>query len=95
MFPSERTEISSGSLVVSEMVSAARPQKTGTVGSVTDLDKRKKLVTCAVFVSFPICAGMRRKRGTQLSPFKVPDSNSIFRLSVNEREDRKEVSVRA
>ncbi|XP_006781923.1 cilia- and flagella-associated protein 100 [Neolamprologus brichardi] len=32
----------------------------------------------------------RRKRGTQLSPFKVPDGNSIFLLRVNEREDRKE-----
>ncbi|XP_054872314.1 cilia- and flagella-associated protein 100 isoform X1 [Amphiprion ocellaris] len=34
-------------------------------------------------------AGMRKKR-TQLSPFKVPDSNSIFLLSVNERGDQKE-----
>ncbi|XP_051810143.1 cilia- and flagella-associated protein 100-like [Acanthochromis polyacanthus] len=34
-------------------------------------------------------AGIRKKR-TQLNPFKVPDSNSIFLLSVNERGDQKE-----
>uniref|UniRef100_A0A3Q4N7C2 DUF4200 domain-containing protein n=1 Tax=Neolamprologus brichardi TaxID=32507 RepID=A0A3Q4N7C2_NEOBR len=43
----------------------------------------------------PTCVGTRRKRGTQLSPFKVPDGNSIFLLRVNEREDRKEVCERA
>ncbi|XP_065325506.1 cilia- and flagella-associated protein 100 [Pelmatolapia mariae] len=37
-----------------------------------------------------VLARTRRKRGTQLSPFKVPDGNSIFLLCVNEREDRKE-----
>ncbi|XP_029367843.1 cilia- and flagella-associated protein 100 [Echeneis naucrates] len=32
----------------------------------------------------------RRKRETRQSPFKVPDSNSIFVLSVNEKERQKE-----
>ncbi|KAG7518983.1 hypothetical protein JOB18_048619 [Solea senegalensis] len=32
----------------------------------------------------------RRKKGTHQSPFKVPDSNSIFLLSVNEKEEQKE-----
>uniref|UniRef100_A0A665X4L1 DUF4200 domain-containing protein n=1 Tax=Echeneis naucrates TaxID=173247 RepID=A0A665X4L1_ECHNA len=35
----------------------------------------------------------RRKRETRQSPFKVPDSNSIFVLSVNEKERQKEVGV--
>eukprot|EP00064_Thunnus_orientalis_P004262 superscaffoldBa00000384_g4273 len=33
---------------------------------------------------------MRRRRETRQSPFKVPDDNSIFLLSVNEKGDRKE-----
>ncbi|XP_037635401.1 cilia- and flagella-associated protein 100 [Sebastes umbrosus] len=33
---------------------------------------------------------MRRRREIRPSPFKVPDGNSIFLLSVNEREERKE-----
>ncbi|XP_038555253.1 cilia- and flagella-associated protein 100-like [Micropterus salmoides] len=33
---------------------------------------------------------LRRRRETRQSPFKVPDSNSIFLLSINERGDRKE-----
>ncbi|XP_008288494.1 cilia- and flagella-associated protein 100 [Stegastes partitus] len=37
------------------------------------------------------CTSQRtRRRRTHQSPFKVPDSNSIFLLSVNEREDQKE-----
>ncbi|XP_069388060.1 cilia- and flagella-associated protein 100 isoform X2 [Paralichthys olivaceus] len=33
---------------------------------------------------------MRRRRETRPSPFKVPDDNSIFLLSANEKEDQKE-----
>ncbi|XP_059202508.1 cilia- and flagella-associated protein 100 [Centropristis striata] len=33
---------------------------------------------------------MRRRRKTPLSPFKVPDNNSLFLLSVNEKRDKKE-----
>lgn len=43
-----------------------------------------------------LCVDMRRRRRrreTRQSPFQVPDSNSIFLLSVNERGDRKEVGV--
>ncbi|XP_028272449.1 cilia- and flagella-associated protein 100 [Parambassis ranga] len=57
------TEISSGSLVVSEINSAAAKSQQK--------------------------AGMRRKK-TQLSPFKVPDSNIVFLQSINEKEDRRE-----
>ncbi|XP_042348701.1 cilia- and flagella-associated protein 100-like [Plectropomus leopardus] len=35
-------------------------------------------------------ADMRRRRQTQQSPFKVPDSKNIFLLSINERGDQKE-----
>ncbi|CAK6976258.1 cilia- and flagella-associated protein 100 isoform X2 [Scomber scombrus] len=34
--------------------------------------------------------GMRKRRETRQSPFKVPDSSSIFLLSINEKGDRKE-----
>ncbi|XP_047441334.1 cilia- and flagella-associated protein 100-like [Mugil cephalus] len=64
---SKGAEISSESLVVSEVVSSAKSQHTG-------MRRRRR----------------RRTKGTQPSPFKVPDSNSIFLQSVNERADRKE-----
>lgn len=58
-------------------------------------NNRKCCNFCCFYLLFPTCVGTRRKRGTQLSPFKVPDGNSIFLLRVNEREDRKEVCERA
>ncbi|XP_034085084.1 cilia- and flagella-associated protein 100 [Gymnodraco acuticeps] len=54
-------EISPGSVVVSETLSAAKSRK-------PDM----------------------KKRDTRPSPFKVPDSNSMFLLSVNEKANRKE-----
>ncbi|KAJ4945728.1 hypothetical protein JOQ06_023407 [Pogonophryne albipinna] len=61
MLSTEVPEISPGSVVVSETLSAAKSRK-------PDM----------------------KKRDTRPSPFKVPDSNSMFLLSVNEKANRKE-----
>ncbi|KAK1903869.1 Cilia- and flagella-associated protein 100 [Dissostichus eleginoides] len=61
MLSTEVPEISPGSVVVSETLSAAKSRK-------PDM----------------------KKRDTRPSPFKVPDSNSMLLLSVNEKANRKE-----
>lgn len=104
----EEPEISSGTIVVSETDSAAKSHKPGRQSEQRDrsmkVEKVKLLknselwkTICTGFsknISISFCVDMsKRRRETRQSPFKVPDSNSIFLQSIHEKADRKEVGV--
>lgn len=74
----------------SEAESPAKSHKQGTAAKVTDQTAKLKIMICCFVVFTAFCVEVKRRQ-TQQSPFKVPDSKHIFLQSINDKRDQKEV----